>query len=53
MYSIDVIGRRRPLEANEPKSRRSRLLARTRSAMRASARVSLALSPSLREVPNA
>jgi hypothetical protein len=45
MYSIDVIGRRRLLEANEPKSRHSRLLARTSSAIRASV--------PLREVPNA
>jgi hypothetical protein len=45
MYSIDVIGRRRLLEANEPKSRRSLLLERTRSAIR--------VRPPLREVPNA
>ena len=53
MYSIDAIGRRRRLEANEPKSARSPLLAHTRSAMRVSAPASLAVAPSLREVSNA
>jgi hypothetical protein len=45
MYSINLIGRRRHLDANQPKSRRSLLLVRTGSAIR--------MNAPLREVPNA
>ena len=53
MYSIDVIGRHRRPEANEPKRERAPLREHTPSTMRLSAPVSLAVSPYSGEVLNA